>query len=159
MGIFKLCYNDTMSQLPDELNIDGQKYESVSDEVRVATIYLLRARDKLGLTDKTVLAGTVENSYRINQVIRKYAFEVYKVWAALYPRERAEFIVDTEHDLTYERSVKDAVKAGGYSPIAYPTRLDQMYHILIPGVKTQDKRFWIPLLKQIPELRRTNYLR
>lgn len=139
--------------LPSELFIGDDIYETVPDEARVAVGYLLSIKENLGIPDDAVLDGGD------NKVVLRYALEIYKVWAALYPQEHRDFIADTEFDLKYERPVKEAIKAGGYSPIAYPYRLDQMYHILLPHIKTQDKRFWIPLLKMIPELRRTNYLK
>ena len=134
------------------LDIDDEQYEVVPDEARIATEYLLRLKERIGIPDNTKLE---EN----NTKILSYAFQIYKVWSALYPEEHAEFIKNTEFELKYERPVKDAVKAGGYSPISYPMRLDRLFKILLPEVKTQDKRFWKPLLKQIPELRRTNYFK
>jgi len=134
------------------LDIDDEQYEVVPDEARIATEYLLRLKERIGIPDNTKLE---EN----NTKILSYAFQIYKVWSALYPEEHAEFIKNTEFELKYERPVKDAVKAGGYSPISYPMRLDRLFKILLPEVKTQDKRFWKPLLKQIPELKRTNYFR
>jgi hypothetical protein len=125
-------------------------YEQVPDEARIATAYLIKLKDRLGIPDDATLEFK-------NEVIINFAKEIFKVWGALYPQEHREFIAATEFELKYERPVKDAIKAGGYSPISYPMRLDAMYGILLPKVKTQDKRFWIPLLKDIPELKRTNY--
>ena len=136
--------------------LPGLDYEEVPDESRIAVGYLLKLKDRLGIPDEATIADIPEKGV---SVIIKYAFEIYKVWAALYPEEHKEFIAATEFDLKYERGVKEAVKAGGYSPMAYPMRLDGLYHILLPKVKTQAKRFWVPLLKQIPELRRTNYFK
>jgi len=135
-----------------ELNIDGDVYETVPDEARIATEYLLRIKEKLGIPDE----ATIEKN---NKVIISYATQIFKVWAALYPEEHREFVRNTEFELKYERPVKDAVKAGGYSPIAYPMRLDELYKVLLPNVKIQDKRFWMPLLKQVPQLKRTNYFK
>jgi len=148
-----------MSLLPEEITVDGDVYDTVQDETRVLVSYLMNMRNRLGISDETELSGTQDTASHSNQVIRKYAVEVFKVWASTYPHEHALFIKDTEFDLENERPVKEAVKAGGYFPLAYPTRLEQMYKILMPGIKIQDKRFWIPLLKQIPQLKRTNYLR
>jgi hypothetical protein len=134
----------------DDLFINGDVYEQVPDEARIATAYLIKLKDRLGIPDDATLEFK-------NEVIINFAKEIFKVWGALYPQEHREFIAATEFELKYERPVKDAIKAGGYSPISYPMRLDAMYGILLPKVKTQDKRFWIPLLKDIPELKRTNY--
>jgi len=136
----------------EAFQIGDDVYETVPDEARIAVEYLLNLKEQFGIPEEAHLE---EN----NSIILAYAVEIFKVWAALYPEEHREFIRNTEYELKYERPVKDAVKAGGYSPIAYPTRLDGLYHILLPKIKTQDKRFWMPLLKTIPELRRTNYFK
>lgn len=138
--------------MSDVIQIGSEQYETVPDEARIATEYLLRVKERLGIPEDVQLEGN-------NAFILQYAKEIYKVWAALYPHEHREFIKETEFELKYERPVKDAVKAGGYSPLAYPTRLDELYRVLLPKVKTQDRRFWEPLLKSIPELKRTNYFK
>lgn len=134
------------------LDIDGEQYEIVPDEARIATEYLLRLKERLGIPDDAKLEKN-------NTKILSYAFQIYKVWSTLYPEEHSEFLKNTEFELKYERPVQDAVKAGGYFPVSYPMRLDRMFSILIPNVRIQDKRFWKPLLKQIPELLRTNYFK
>lgn len=134
------------------LTVDNQDYEIVPDEARIAVAYLLKLKEKLGIPEDAALEYN-------NKVILSYAYQIYKTWASLFPEEHYEFIKDAEFELKYERPVKDAVKAGGYAPIAYPVRLDRLFGILLPNVKTQDKRFWMPLLRQVPELRRTNYLK
>lgn len=139
------------------INIDGQAYEDVNDELRIAISYLLKIRDKLGITDETKLEGSVKTSQVANKVVLKYALEVYRVWGALFPYERHEFIENTKEELKYERPVKESVKAGGYSPASYPMRLEALYRILIPEIKIQDKRFWKPMFNNIPELKRSNY--
>ncbi len=134
-----------MIDLPDD-------YEVADDESRIAVGYLVGLKERLGIPDSAVLDKN-------NKLIISYALEIYRVWAALFPAEHREFIESTEFELKYERPVKEAVKAGGYSPIAYPARLDQMYHLLLPSIKVQDRKFWEPLLKSIPELRRTQYFK
>ena len=148
-----------MSQLPDSLTVDDTVYDTVPDEARIAVTYLLSVKNTFGIHDDSQLTGTLKDAKTGNQVVIKFAKEIFKVWAALYPEEHREFIKSTEFELKYERPVEDAVKAGGYSPISYPVRLDQLFHILIPSIKTQDKRFWIPLLKDIPEIKRSNYIK
>ena len=138
--------------MSEAFEIGDDVYETVPDEARIAVEYLLKLKDRFGIPEDAELA---EN----NKIIITYAVEIFKVWAALYPEEHHEFILATEFELKYERPVRDAVKAGGYSPIAYPARLDSLYHILLPKIKTQNKRFWMPLLRTIPELRRTNYFK
>lgn len=142
--------------MPD-LNINNEVWETVDEEVRVAIQYLIRLREKMGLSDDTKLEGTKKNSSARNKTIFRYALEVYRVWGALFPQERLEFIENTKYELTHERPVQDSVKAGGYSPTSYPMRLDRLYGILLPGVKIQDKRFWKPMFSGIPELKRSNY--
>ena len=127
-------------------------YEVADDEARIAVGYLVGLKERLGIPDDAVLDKN-------NKLIISYALEIYRVWAALFPDEHKEFIKNTEFELKYERPVKEAIKAGGYSPIAYPTRLDQMFHLLLPKIKVQSRTFWEPLLKSIPELKRTNYFK
>lgn len=93
--------------------MSGVVFEEVPEEARVAVSYLLRVKEKLGIPDDAVLETD-------NRIILTYAFQIYKVWAALYPEEHRDFINAAEFDLKYERPIKDAVKAGGYSPIAIP---------------------------------------
>lgn len=126
-------------------------------ELAMAITHLIKLSEKIGIGSDTRLEGTKDNAFSNNKHVIKYAFEVYKVWAALFPEEQREFIKNTEYELDIERPVKQAIKAGGYTPIAFPQRLDQLFHTLLPNVKTQDKRFWQPLLHYIPELRRSNY--
>lgn len=139
------------------VQIGSDIYEEVEDEYRIAVVYLLKIRDKLGITDETQLEGSVKNSSSKNNIILRYALEIYRTWAALYPYERHEFIEKTIEELKYERSIKESLKAGGYSPASFPMRLDALYGLLIPGVKIQDKRFWKPLFLSIPEIKRSNY--
>ena len=138
---------------PIDTRVSDEEYELV-----VAITYLLKLRDKIGIKDTTVLEGAKGDPKRGNTTIVRYAFEIYKVWAVLFPYEHGVFIENTKEELDYERPVKQALKGGGYSPISLPMRLDGLFRILMPAVKTQDKRFWMPLLSYIPELRRSNYL-
>lgn len=126
-------------------------------ELAMAITHLIKLQEKLGINEDTMLEGSISNCDRNNKHIIRFAFEIYKTWAALFPLEHREFIKNTEHELDVERPVKAALKAGGYSPIAFPTRLDSLFHTLMGSIKTQDKRFWKPLLSYIPELRRSNY--
>lgn len=146
--------------MPDEIIITPQdvKMTPREQEEVVAVTFLFYARDKVGITDDTQLEGTSQHKERNNKHIIRYALEIYKVWAALYPFEHQEFIEDAKKEIDIERPVRKAIKAGGYTPISFPTRLDRMFGLLMPSVKTQDKRFWMPLLKYIPELRRSNYV-
>lgn len=144
--------DDVLFSQPNQLAMSDEEYE-----LAMAITHLLKSRDRIGITDETVLSGSKDNPKSGNATIIRYAVEVFKVWAALFPHEHRQFIENTKYELDHERPVKQAIKAGGYSPIAFPVRLDNLYHTLIPGVKTQDKRFWIPLLSYIPELRRSNY--
>lgn len=126
-------------------------------ELAVAVTYLTKLADRIGINEDTMLEGTEQNSSRVNIHIIKYAFEIYKVWASLFPHEHKEFIENTKYELDVERPVKQAISAGGYTPVSLPMRLDRLFNLMMPKVKTQDKRFWKPLLYHIPELRRSNY--
>lgn len=139
------------------VKVGSEIYETVPDEARIAVAYLFRLRDRFGITPESRLEGSKKDYKHTNRVIRRFALEVYRVWATLYPQEYDEFIEQTKHELKYERSVQDSIKAGGYSPTSFPMRLEAMYNILIPNIKIQDKRFWKPMFEAIPELRRSNY--
>lgn len=139
------------------VNIDGEIYEEVEDEYRVAVTYLLRVRDKLEIKDDTKLEGSDKNTRSVNKRILRYALEIYRVWGALYPQEHKLFIENLKEELANERPVKEAIKAGGYTPSAFPPRLEMMYSLLIPQVKRQDRRFWKPMFSSIPELKWSNY--
>lgn len=146
--------------MPDEtiINPIDVRMTPFEQELTVAITHLIQVREKIGISDDTKLEGSSENKERNNRHIIRYAVEIYKVWAALHPQEHLDFIEDAKKEIDIERPVRQALKAGGYTPISFPTRLDRMFGLLIPGVKTQDKRFWMPLLKHIPELRRSNYV-
>lgn len=139
------------------LKTKQDEYETVPDEARIAVAYLMRLRDRLGITDESRLEGAVRHAAHTNGTIRRYALEVYRIWAQLYPQEYDDFIQTTKDELAYERPVQDSVKAGGYQPTSFPMRLERLYSILMPGVKIQDKRFWKPMFASIPELRRSNF--
>lgn len=139
------------------VNVGEDIYDEVSDEVRVSVTYLLRIRDKIGIEDSAKLEGSKGKWKSNNKTIIKYSLEVYRVWSALYPQEHDDFIEMTKEELQYERSVQDSIKAGGYSPTSFPMRLANLYQILLPEIKIQDKRFWKPLFSFIPELKRSNY--
>lgn len=143
---------DVLFSDPKQLKMSNKEYE-----LTMAVTHLLKSREKVGIQDETRLEGSLKDAKHSNKHIIRYAFEVYKVWAALFPHEHKQFIENTEYELDIERPVKAAIKAGGNSPVSFPMRLDKLFHTMIPGVKTQDKRFWIPLLSYIPELRRSNY--
>ena len=139
-----------------EPQIDIEKVEA---EARIAIDYLLTIREKLGITDETQLEGNLDSAQQSNITVRRFAKEIYKIWASLYAAEHKNFIEYTYTDLTYERPIQEAISSGGYSPISFPMRLERMFGTLMKGVKVQDKRFWIPLLREIPELQRSNYLK
>jgi len=143
-----LCYNTYMSSVM----IGNDIYDVVPDEARLATAYLLKLRKKMGIDDSSSIEGK-----RISPSILKFVMEIYRVWSNLFPDEHREFIENTTFELKYEKSVRDLVKQGGYSPTSYPYRLHSLFQILIPSVKVQDKRFWKPLFNKIPELKRSNY--
>lgn len=154
MGAFCLCYNLNMPELiiPDDLSLSQKEHE-----LAFAVAHLIQKSQKLGITNNTVLEGNEGNMFRANKTIIELAVEAYKVWVSLFPHEHKEFIENAKLDLDTERSVKDSIKAGGIFSVSYPTRFNQLMHVLMPSVKIQDKRFYKPLLQSIPELRRSNY--
>lgn len=145
---------DVLFSDPTQLALSDKEHELV-----IAITHLMSSRNNIGIDDETRLSGSLKDiTESQNKFIIRYAFEIYKVWSALFPEERREFIDNMAYELDIERPVKAALKAGGYTPIAFPVRLDGLFHTLMPSVKTQDKRFWKPLLSYIPELRRSNYV-
>lgn len=127
-------------------------------ELSYAIGHLVSRANKLGINDSTVLEGNEGNMMYANKNIIELAVDVYKVWAALYPHEHKSFISNAEFELDTERSVKESIKQGGIFSVSYPTRVNELLHVLMPNVKTQDKRFYKPLLTKIPELKRSNYV-
>lgn len=140
-----------MSQLPDTITVGDDVYETVNDEVRVAVMHLLTAKEKMGIPEDFHLVHDLDG------VVLRYVLEIYRVWGALFPHEKQDFIENTKYELDVERPVKVAINAGGYVPVSFPTRFHNLIEILLPDVKMQDRRFWKPLFSHIPELKRSNY--
>lgn len=138
----------------EEMNLDISLSPREHEEA-LAIAHLIERRVKYGIDDKTQLENSEKESS--NSTIIRYALEIYKVWGALFPQERLDFIETAKHEIDVERPIKAALKAGGYTPIAFPTRLDGLFRVMMPSVKTQSRNFWKPMLKHIPELRRSNY--
>lgn len=139
--------------IPDDLSMSEKEYE-----LAYAVAHLIQKADKLGINDSTILSGNESNMMYANKSILELAVEAYKIWASLFPKEHKNFIENTSLELDIERSVKESVKQGGIFAVSYPTRYNQILHILMPSVKIQDKRFYKPLLKRIPELKRSKYV-
>lgn len=138
--------------IPNDLSLNEKE-----QELALAVAHLITKARRLGINDETVLQGNEGNMYHANKSIIKFAIEIFKVWVSLFPNEHKEFCENTTFELDTERSVKESVKQGGLFSISYPTRFNQLLHVLMPGVKIQDKRFYKPLLQSIPQLKRSNY--
>jgi len=130
---------------------------AAEQELALAISHLIIKADKLGIDDSTVLQGNEGNASYANKSIIKFATEIYRVWVALFPEEHSYFVDNTKDEMANEKEVRQLVKQGGYSPTSFPMRFDKLLHVLMPGVKIQDKRFYKPLIKAISELKRSNY--
>lgn len=83
--------------------------------------------------------------------------EIVRVWYSLFPQEVKDWNHDLELDLTVERSVGQAVKAGGYTPLSCPPRLFMLIRAVFPEFKLSDKKLWHRLVTRYPFLKTTNY--
>lgn len=138
--------------IPQDVSINPKE-----QELAYAISHLISQSRNLGIDDNTVLHGNQSNMYHANKGVIKYAIEIYKIWASLFPHERKEFSENTKFELDTERSVSESLKQGGIFSVSYPERYAQLLHLLMPGVKIQDKRFYKPLIQTIPILKRSNY--
>lgn len=134
----------------DVIMIDEQEYEVVPDEARVLTDYLFDLQKKLGISTDLIVDD-------MNKWSWQFVMEIYKAWAVAFPQEHRDFIDSTDFFLRYERPVQEAIKSGGYTPIAYPVRFHNLITVFLPKLKLQDKRFIRGMLSRIPELTRSNY--
>lgn len=82
---------------------------------------------------------------------------IMDTWIAYFPEEFSLWREKVEIDLSGERDLKTAVKAGGYNPISYPPRLFKLFKTMLPGQKLNDRKFFIKLAKKYPYLKTTNY--
>jgi len=126
-------------------------------ELAFAISHLITKSNKMGIDDSVRVEGNQGNAQSANKRIVELSVEAYKIWVSLFPLEHKEFVESTKFQRDNERTVKQSIKEGGIFSIAYPVRFEGILRILMPGVKVQDKRFYTPLSKKIPELRTSNY--
>ena len=87
----------------------------------------------------------------------KMCDELVELWYTFYPWELKAWRKEALDELELERSVKESNDAGGYFPIAYPTRLYQMLETYLPDQKLQDKSFIRKMVQRHPIFKKTNY--
>lgn len=82
---------------------------------------------------------------------------IVQAWINLYKQEYEYWIHDRQIDLDNERSLKDTVKANGFSRMgAYPPTLLKMLRAFFPDAKTNDKDFQIKFFNRYPLFTTTN---
>jgi len=132
------------------IRIDEVDYEIATDEARMLTVHLVDLFHRLGLPqDLTV--------HDMNEVAWKFMERLVQLWKQFFPYEYHDWVVGMEHELKYERPIKQAIKGGGYTPISYPIRLYNLIHVFFPKLKMQDKKFIKKFLFIVPEFKNTNY--
>lgn len=130
--------------------MDGVAYEMPTDEAVMLTNHLFNLRDKLGIPKDL-------SEKDVNEVSWTFIKEVVRCWKTGYPAEYVEWREALEYQLSMERSVREAVKGGGFTPISYPERLYSLFKVFIPKVHLNDKKFVRGLIQRLPEFKRTNY--
>ena len=129
-----------------KVNVNGVDYEEASKLSSAYTEGLMRIYNKLGEpTDCSTNSGWIMLD------------NIMQVWDKAFPREKADWIKEIKEELTVERSIRASVKAGGYFPMSYPTRLYNMIHAILPNQKLNDKRFIREFINRYPFLKTTNY--
>mgnify|MGYP000859417653 CR=1 FL=1 len=132
------------------ITIDNEDYEIVSDEARMLTEHLIDLKKKLGLPDTLTVNDLTPSVW-------KFVERLVIVWRRFFPYEYRDWVVGMENELKYERPIKQAILAGGYTPISYPMRLYNLMHVFFPNLKMQDKKFIKKFLRVVPEFKNTNY--
>lgn len=87
----------------------------------------------------------------------KMCDELVQLWYTFYPWELKAWKQEALDDLELERSVKQSNDAGGYFPIAYPTRLHNMLQAYLPNQKLQDMKFIRKMVQRHPIFKKTRY--
>lgn len=134
----------------ENIRIENEDYEVVSDEARMLTVHLVDLFKRLGLPkDLTVNDMT--------PVAWKFIERIVVLWKQFFPYEYYDWIEGMKNELKYERPIKLAIKSGGYVPISYPMRLYRLLGVFFPSLKLQDKKFIKKFLRIVPEFKNTNY--
>lgn len=145
--------------MPDNLPLDVDlRLTPKEQELASAIAYLIKKSERYGINDETRLSGTDDKalvSDSQNRYIIEFAKDIFKVWAALYPEELKLYKENQDTELSYEKTNKELLKVGGYSPVSYPPRLTNLFQTLMPNVKIHDRRFYRPLQKEVPGLQRS----
>jgi hypothetical protein len=132
------------------IKVEDEEYEVVPDEARMLTDHLVHLSDKLGLPDDLTVHDMTPSAW-------VFVERVVTLWRHFYPREYYDWVQGMEVELKYERPVREAVKGGGYSPIAYPMRVYRLLNIFFPKLKLQDKEFTKKFIRVVPAFKNTNY--
>lgn len=122
----------------------------IPEEAVMLTNHLFWLKEKMGIPD-TLTAD------EMNLSSWTFLMEVVKAWKIAYPAEYAEWIDGLVHELSVERPIKQAIKGGGFTPIAYPERVFHLLKVFFPKLALNDRKFIRGLVYRIPELKTTNY--
>jgi hypothetical protein len=82
---------------------------------------------------------------------------IVQVWMKAWPNEVGEWKKEKLTQLQTERSIAASVKAGGYFPMSWPTRLYRLVHTLLPRQKLNSDEFIHLFLQRYPLFKMTNY--
>jgi hypothetical protein len=130
-----------------DIKVKDEYFEIVSDEHRLAAEYIHKVWVKAGKPNR--LEG--ESAWKVMD-------SLWQIWGALNPNELLEFKKDVQEDQSVERSVHEAIKHdGGYIPISYPMRLQQMIKVYFPDEKLQDHKLILKFIRRYPMLKRTKH--
>lgn len=132
------------------MNDQTYSIEHVPEEARFLTSYLFNLYEKLGIPS-TITAE------ELTPICWKFIEQIFITWKVGFPDEYDEWISEVKNELEHERTIQDAIKSGGYTPIAYPVRIYNLFKVFFPLVKMNDKTFIKYVSRMIPDLKHTKY--
>ena len=143
----KAIYNAKKMQL----QMKNETIEVPPQSAVFMTDYLLTLRNRLGVPKELTEAD-------MNDVAWKFIDEMLRMWKSAYPYEYLQFVEEVNYTKQTERSVKEAVKGGGFSPIMWPERFFQLMKVFLPNVRLSNKAFVHEFVLRHPDFKSTNYL-
>jgi len=128
------------------VTVDGVDYEEASKITTAYMLGLIGVWEKLGKpTDCSTNSGWVVMD------------NIMQVWMKAFPQEWTQWKQEILDSLETERTIAASVKAGGYFPMSYPTRLYKMIKTLLPKQKLNDDEFIHQMVNRYPFLKTTKY--
>jgi hypothetical protein len=124
-----------------DLNLS--EYETVPDATLVSVEYLLRVSKRLG-DPKEVDSKA---GWRLMD-------ELVRVWGALNPEERDDFLAKNKEDRKWAVSPKQAVKENrGIFTISWPKKLYSLVKVFFPKERLADRKFIRKFAKRYPQFK------